>query len=105
MAVNHKHSLQVTEVPSQKRRMRLVQCDPEVRLGPPSGRNRRAEFSSVSEDVLCGHWGKMSELPHNRMSAPSLKVFNYHLEAVRNIVDEVQVAAKQLGQIGSPVCT
>lgn len=41
---------------------------------------------------------KSSELPGNRMSSPSLKVFNYSLEAVRDIVDEAQVPDKQLNQ-------
>lgn len=39
-----------------------------------------------------------SEILHNRTSSPSLKAFHYHLEAVRDIVDEVQVPDKHLGQ-------
>lgn len=41
---------------------------------------------------------KPSELPSNRISSPSLKVFNYSLEAVTDIVDEVQAPHKQLDQ-------
>lgn len=37
-------------------------------------------------------------LRSNRMNSPSLKVFNYSLEAVRDIVDDVQVPDKQLDQ-------
>lgn len=41
---------------------------------------------------------KLPELPSNRMNSPSLKVFNYSLESVRDPIDEVQVLDKQLDQ-------
>lgn len=39
---------------------------------------------------------KLPELLNHRMNSPSLKVFNYSLESVRDPIDEVQVLDKQL---------
>lgn len=80
----------MSAVPSERRKISLVQCDPEGQYKGLKVAKTGRQNSVQSQRMFCVIDDlKPPELPSNKMSSPSLKGFSYRLETGGAIVDDV----------------